>query len=138
MKSSKQKKTDSLCPCTSGKAYSACCELYHIGLTNKVFVPSAETLMRSRYSAYVLGLENYLLQTWHPDTRPNRLSLTDDASTKWLELQIKRTENIDANNSIVEFIACYKISGKAEKLHEVSRFQKIDQQWYYLDDQFSN
>ena len=94
--------------------------------------------MRSRYCAYVLGLENYLLQTWHPNTRPTSLNLSDDASIKWLELQIKRTENNDANNSMVEFIARYKISGKAERLHEISQFQKIDQQWYYLDGQFSN
>lgn len=138
MKSSKSaaKNTSSLCPCESGKAYSACCELYHAGLTHKVFAPNAEALMRSRYSAYVFSLEDYLLQTWHPTTRPASLDLADEIATKWLGLQIKHTENSDANNAIVEFIARYKIGGKAERLHEISRFQKIEQQWYYLDGQF--
>ncbi len=92
--------------------------------------------MRSRYSAYVLGLEDYLIKTWHQDTRPASLNLTDDTTTKWLGLQIKRAENSDANSAIVEFVARYKIDGKAERLHEISRFQKIEQRWFYLDGQF--
>ena len=132
------KNTLSLCPCESGKAYSACCGLYHAGLTNHVFAPSAEALMRSRYSAYAFALDDYFLKTWHPTTRPASLNLAEDIATKWLGLQIQRAENSDANNAIVEFVARYKICGKAERLHEVSRFQKIDQQWFYLDGQFPN
>ena len=92
--------------------------------------------MRSRYCAYVLDLENYLLQTWYKNTRPTSLNLADDTSTKWLGLQILRAENSDENNAIVEFVARHKISGKAERLHEISQFRKIDQQWYYVDGQF--
>ncbi len=132
------KNTLSLCPCESGAIYSDCCELYHKGLTHHIFAPSAEALMRSRYSAYVFALENYLLQTWHQNTRPNVLNLANDKSTKWLGLQIKHIKNSDAHSAIVEFVARYKIDGKAEKLHEISQFQKVGPQWYYLDGQFVN
>lgn len=90
--------------------------------------------MRSRYSAYVLGNEPYLLVTWHPDTRPVSLNLADDKASKWIGLKIVRTEDgqSDDPQGIVEFVARYKINGKAHKLHEVSRFEKLDGQWLYL------
>lgn len=97
--------------------------------------------MRSRYSAYALAhqnpsLENYLLNTWHPQTRPQHLDLAADA-TKWLGLQIKHHQNIDSTHAIVEFVARYKhignLGGKAERLHETSRFERIENHWYYLD-----
>ncbi|MFZ3087799.1 MAG: YchJ family metal-binding protein [Methylotenera sp.] len=127
-----------LCPCESGKPYSKCCEVYHLGTP----APTAEALMRSRYSAYALATENpaltkYLLQTWHPDTRPESLSLTGEDAIKWLGLQVKHHQKIDANNAIVEFVARYKyasnLGAKAERLHETSRFKLIDNRWYYLD-----
>jgi SEC-C motif domain protein len=88
--------------------------------------------MRSRYSAYVLGLERYLLDTWHPDTRPNNLNLNEDASIKWLGLEVKHFENTSTSTATVEFIARYKEGGKkAERLHEISQFVLTDT-WYYL------
>jgi uncharacterized protein YchJ len=60
------------CPCGSGKSYSHCCGIYH---KDHSLVPTAQALMRSRYSAYALGLEEYLLATWHPSTRPEKLDL---------------------------------------------------------------
>ena len=92
--------------------------------------------MRSRYSAYVLGLEDYLLQTWHPDTRPAALGLASDTQTKWLGLEVKRSETGGADNAIVEFIARYKVGGKAHRLHETSSFTRIDSKWYYVDGVF--
>lgn len=89
--------------------------------------------MRSRYTAYVLGLEDYLLASWHPETLPAALALHLDTSTKWLGLVIKRTETISANEALVEFVASYKVGGKAERLHETSRFLMIDGRWYYRD-----
>lgn len=130
------------CPCESGKAYSECCEIYHLGAP----APTAEALMRSRYSAYALcnnnpNLINYLLQTWHPDTRPQSLELDGENPSKWLGLQIKRHLKIDADNAIVEFVARYKyannLGGKAERLHETSRFKRIENRWYYLDGDYS-
>jgi len=120
--------TPNLCPCESGKPYNACCEPYHLGLA----APTAEALMRSRYTAFVLGLEEYLLQTWHPNTRPNALNLTEDPPTKWLGLQVKQAELTSETTATVEFIARYKVTGKAERLHELSQFVCIEGCWYYL------
>ena len=91
--------------------------------------------MRSRYSAYVLGNEAYLLATWYKSTRPETLDLAGDTTTKWIGLKILRTEQGQANDSegIVEFVARYKINGKAHKLHEVSYFVKQDGEWMYKD-----
>ena len=92
--------------------------------------------MRSRYTAYVLKLEDYLLQTWHPDTRPATLDLAEDTSTKWLGLEVMRFEATGDDTATVEFVARYKVNGKAERLHEVSRFVKMQHYWYYLNGTF--
>ena len=122
------KKATITCPCDSGNTYQNCCESVHLGkLAN-----TAETLMRSRYTAYVLGLEDYLLATWHPETRPKLLNLTQDHQIKWLGLQVKQSQQLSEHRTIVEFIARYKIGGnKAERLHEISEFVYTDR-WYYL------
>jgi SEC-C motif-containing protein len=125
---------DGLCPCGSAKPYANCCKVYHLGLA----APSAEALMRSRYTAFVLRLEEYLLATWHPNARPSTLNLAEEPPTKWLGLQIKRTENTSETTAIVEFIARYKIAGKATRLHETSLFERIDGRWYYLTGEFNN
>jgi SEC-C motif-containing protein len=127
-KSLANKLTNPLCPCESSKQYNACCQPYHTGLS----APTAEALMRSRYSAFVLNLETYLLQTWHPETRPTTLNLANDPPTKWLGLQVKQATNTSETTATVEFIARYKVSGKAEKLHEISQFVRIEASWYYL------
>lgn len=91
--------------------------------------------MRSRYTGFVLGDEPYLLATWHPDTRPSKVRL--DEQQRWLGLSIRATESGgsgDATGS-VEFVARYKVDGKGHRLHEVSRFEKIEGHWYYLDGQ---
>jgi SEC-C motif domain protein len=118
------------CPCGSGALYQDCCEPYHLSTD----APNAEKLMRSRYSAYVLGLEEYLLNTWHPNTRPKYLNLANDR-TKWLGLEVMCFEPND-EQAIVEFIARYKDNGKAEKLHEISQFRRIARRWYYVDGEF--
>ena len=117
-----------LCPCESGKPYEKCCGIYHSGTP----APTAEALMRSRYTAYVLKLEDYLLKTWYPDTRPQALNLAEDTAIKWLGLQVKRAETISENSATVEFVARYKIGGKAERMHEISQFLRIGNDWYYL------
>ena len=89
--------------------------------------------MRSRYTAYTLHREDYLLATWHPTTRPASLDLANDVQTKWLGLEVKRHEQQDADHAIVEFIARYKVNGRAHRLHEVSRFVRENGSWLYLD-----
>jgi SEC-C motif-containing protein len=92
--------------------------------------------MRSRYSAYVLELEDYLLKTWHDSTRPTE-ALFDGQKTQWLELKVKSfTESADQQSATVEFVAIYKINGKAHRLQEISRFVREGDQWFYVDGQF--
>lgn len=124
-------KSIKLCYCNKNEPYTSCCQPLHEG----TFAPTAEALMRSRYSAYVLGLEQYLLDTWHPDTRPSSLSLKEETTMKWLGLDIKRVENTNKatgnKTAVVEFVARYRVGGgKAERLHEVSEFERLDR-WYY-------
>lgn len=88
--------------------------------------------MRSRYVAYALGLESYLLATWHPSTRPADLKLDEDPP-RWLGLTIKHHKLQDDNHATVEFIARYKINGRAYRLHEISRFVRVDGHWFYID-----
>ncbi|MDP3608351.1 MAG: YchJ family metal-binding protein [Methylophilus sp.] len=127
MKASKQ--TDH-CPCDSGLPYIQCCQPLHLGQP----APCAQALMRSRYSAYVLQLTQYLIQTWHPDTRPSDLDLTQD-HTQWLGLTIIRAENTSLDTAIVEFVARYKVGGnRAERMHETSQFSYSDA-WYYVTGQ---
>ena len=91
--------------------------------------------MRSRYSAYVLKLEAYLLATWHPDTRPATLDLLSD-NTKWLGLEVKNHITTVSDRATVEFAACYKISSRACRLHEISQFVRVEGRWFYLDGVF--
>ena len=91
--------------------------------------------MRSRYTAYTLLKEEYLLMTWHPSTRPESLGLREEGPTKWIGLEVKRHEQQDADHAIVDFVARYKVNGRAHRLHEVSRFVREDGRWFYLDGQ---
>jgi SEC-C motif-containing protein len=117
------------CPCGSTKNFSDCCARY---IVNNQPAPTAEALMRSRYTAYTLLCEDYLLKTWHPSTRPSILGLAEEAATKWLGLEIKRHEQQDAEHAIVEFVARYKVGGRAHRLQEVSRFVREDGRWFYV------
>jgi SEC-C motif-containing protein len=114
------------CPCGLPSAYADCCGRYHGGDAH-LDAPTAEALMRSRYTAYVMKLEPYLLATWHPTTRPVALDLADDGA-KWLGLEIKRT-----SPNLVEFVARFKVGGRAHRLHETSRFACEDGRWFYVD-----
>ena len=116
------------CPCGSWQSYERCCQRWHQGQ----LPADAEVLMRSRYSAFVLRLEDYLLASWHPQTRPLELNL-NVLARRWLGLKILRHEGSTANTAIVEFIASYKAGGRAHKLHERSRFVREDGRWLYVD-----
>jgi SEC-C motif-containing protein len=99
---------------------------------NHLQAPSAEALMRSRYSAFVLGLRDYLLATWHISTRPADLE-PDPPGMKWLGLDVKRAIQQDADHATVEFVARSKLAGRAHRLHELSRFVREQGRWYYVD-----
>ena len=89
--------------------------------------------MRSRYTAYTLQNTSYLNATWHPNTRPAHLDLSGQADARWLGLLVKRHEIIDADHASVEFVARYKLNGRAHRLHEISRFERVDGRWLYVD-----
>nr|WP_314899420.1 YchJ family metal-binding protein [uncultured Deefgea sp.] len=116
------------CPCGRAAIYEKCCGVYHDNLA----APTPEDLMRSRYSAYVLGLADYLAATWHGSTRPTDLDLTDDAVVKWLGLKVDFASE-QGDEGEVRFVARYKVGGKAHRLAEKSRFVREDGRWFYLD-----
>jgi len=91
--------------------------------------------MRSRYTAYVLTREEYLWNTWHVSTRPAQIGLEVGNPVQWLGLTIQRTEAGTSADSegVVEFVARYKVNGKAGRLQETSRFLKENGQWFYVD-----
>jgi SEC-C motif-containing protein len=97
---------------------------------------SPEALMRSRYVAYTQRLEDYLLATWHPSTRPKALELASDPQPQWLGLTVKRQQQSAPNHGLVEFVARYKINGRAHRLHETSRFVRENERWFYVDGDF--
>lgn len=87
--------------------------------------------MRSRYSAYVLGLTEYVLATWHPSTRPLKLAASEP-SLRWLGLQVRQHVPM-VDRATVEFVARYKLGGRAARLHERSRFLFENGRWFYVD-----
>ncbi|MGY2744716.1 YchJ family protein [Arthrobacter sp. UYCu723] len=118
------------CPCLSGEQYSDCCGRFHRG---EAEAPTAEQLMRSRYSAFVVLDAAYLLRTWHPDTRPAGLEL--DPEMRWRRLDIVSTSRggpLDSEGT-VEFKAHFRHDGERGVHHETSRFLRVDRRWYYLD-----
>jgi len=122
------------CPCGSGQPYTACCGRWHAGEA----APTAEALMRSRYSAFVKGDVPYLLATWHPRTRPATLAL--EAGVQWLGLQVRRhvpAHEGDADRALVEFVARSKLGGRATRLQETSRFVREGGRWFYVDGDFA-
>ena len=119
------------CPCGSGVPYTQCCAPYHTGTAT---APTAEALMRSRYTAFALGLSDYLLATWHPDTRPADLT-PDTPPLRWLGLVIHAHHAGQATDTTgtVQFTARYKAGGRAGRLTETSRFVRLAGRWVYLE-----
>jgi len=124
------KQAEQTCPCGSA-SYAQCCGRYHDGLPAE----TAEQLMRSRYSAYVLNLMEYILGTWHASTRPAPEELSQDPQSKWLGLEVKKHVPA-ADGATVEFVARYKVGGKAYRLHEISNFIREDGKWFYVNGTF--
>ncbi|UGT57447.1 YchJ family protein [Nocardia asteroides] len=121
------------CPCRRGEPFDACCGPILAGAKP---APTAETLMRSRYTAYVVGDVDHLLRSWHPNTRPAALEL--DPAQRWLFLEIVGTQRGGPfdDNGTVEFIAHYKLDGVRDAMHELSTFVRVDGAWVYLDGTF--
>lgn len=122
------------CPCGSGVFLEQCCDRYHAG----AIAPSAEILMRSRYSAYVLGLIDYLVKT----TLPAQQASLDKAamaawssSSTWLGLDVQSSENLGGRpeHAFVTFSARWHDEAGQHIQHERSAFVQIDGHWYFID-----
>jgi SEC-C motif-containing protein len=123
------------CPCGRLDAkkqllvYAACCGQY---IDGELAAPDAQRLMRSRYSAFVMGKADYLLSSWHASHRPATLEFEPDV--KWLGLQVQNHKVIDATHAEVTFVARQRDrTGRAIRLHERSRFVSENGCWYYVD-----
>ncbi|MET1020575.1 MAG: YchJ family protein [Arthrobacter sp.] len=116
------------CPCLSGEQYGECCGRFHDG---EAEAPTAEQLMRSRYSAFVVLHADYLLRTWDPVTRPASLEL--DPDMQWRRLDIISTVRggpLDTEGT-VEFKAHFRHDGERGVHHETSRFRRVNRRWFY-------
>jgi SEC-C motif-containing protein len=118
------------CPCLSGLTYDTCCGRLHAGTA---VAQTAEQLMRSRFSAFAMDDPDYLLQTWHPTTRPATLEL--DADRRWYRLDIVSTRDGGPfdRTGVVEFEAFYRAPTGAGSQHEISRFVREAGRWQYVD-----
>jgi SEC-C motif-containing protein len=116
------------CPCLSGNPYDECCGPLHAGAP----APTAERLMRSRFSAFALGLPAYLLDSWHPSTRPASLEL--DPAQRWTRLDIVSTRSGGPFDSVgtVAFRAWWRSDTERGTLEETSEFVREAGRWYYV------
>lgn len=122
-------RSSELCPCGSGLSLGRCCGPV---LDDPKAASTAESLMRSRYTAHVLGRWNHLYVTWHPRTRPE---LVDDDGLAWTGLEVVRTENggPEDRTGVVEYVASFRSGKTRDALHETARFQRRAGRWFYVD-----
>jgi SEC-C motif-containing protein len=127
------------CPCGRSDArgrplaFARCCGPYLADFEGRP-APDAESLMRSRYAAFVLQDGAYLLATWHASRRPPAVDF--EPGLKWLGLEVRAQRIVDDAHAQVEFVARSRQAGRAHRLHERSRFVREDGRWFYLDGEF--
>ncbi|MCU6500829.1 hypothetical protein LPN04_23795 [Rugamonas sp. A1-17] len=141
---SKKSTAPAACPC-GGPSLASCCGPYIAGAA---IPPTAEALMRSRYTAYVQRNEPYLMATWHASTRPAEPIMSKEEKLQWLGLEVKsalrlrqrKAEDTDPTKDTVEFVARFKTNGRAQRLHEISNFVREPAEgglrWFYVDGSF--
>jgi SEC-C motif-containing protein len=120
---------DRVCPCGSNQLYAQCCGRFHSGAAA---APTAEALMRSRFSAYARRDADYILRTWHPTTRPRRLEFEPDL--RWTRLEVRYTTGgslFDTEGTVL-FEAHYTDRGRLGSMTENSHFSKVGGQWFYV------
>jgi len=127
------------CHCGNDLPYKNCCQPFHLGLHA---APTCEALMRSRFSAYIEQLGEYLFQTWHPDFRAEltpALLAQSGKETDWRSLQILATNKGEAQDQqgTVEFCAWFMADNALHYHHEVSNFERVNGAWVYSDGSFN-
>ncbi|MDY6812031.1 hypothetical protein GIY30_07545 [Gordonia sp. HNM0687] len=121
---------DRRCPCTSGLTFGECCGPV---LGGRRRAPTAEALMRSRFTAFAVGDREYILDSWHPRTRPRRLAVDDAA--QWYRLDVESSTGgtpFDTTGEVT-FTARYRENGERKALRQRSRFERRDGRWVYVD-----
>ncbi|MFE2374154.1 YchJ family protein [Streptomyces sp. NPDC059398] len=121
---------DAPCPCGLPAPYGECCGRFHSGQSA---APTAEALMRSRFSAFAVEDAAYLLRSWHPGTRPPRVDF--DAGQRWQRLEILAATGGTAfhTTGTVTFRAHCTVRGEPGELREHSRFERYEGAWVYVD-----
>lgn len=125
---------DDACPCGRGAPYDRCCGHFHAAHAAQDvagMAPDPESLMRSRYTAFVRDLRPYLLATWHPRTRPADIA-PPEAGLKWLGLTVQDHQRMGDDGGTVSFVARYKLGGRAGRMTECSRFVREAGVWLYV------
>ena len=119
------------CLCGSGIEYAQCCEPFHSGERS---APTAEALMRSRFTAFAMHNESYLLKTWDVSKRPADIDFSKDVA-EWQRLEICNSKKggVKDSKGLVEFKAFYLRDGKEHVMNEISHFRRRGRQWLYLD-----
>lgn len=123
---------DAACPCGSGLPYERCCAPFHKGDA----APTPEALMRSRYSAYALGLNGYVEATWDGATRPAVLFEPGEERPKWLSLEVLDAPAPEGDDGLVRYRARGRTSRGAFRMTERSRFVRRGGRWFYVDGEF--
>ena len=133
---SKPAPTATPCPCgqtgaaKKPLAYADCCGCF-IEAFDTTPAPDAQSLMRSRYSAFALERADYLRATWDATTRLPDFTIQPGAN--WLGLEERATRSTGADSAEVEFVARYRMDGRAVRVHERSRFVRSGGRWFYVD-----
>lgn len=126
----------SSCPCTSNKTYAECCQLVH---ENHASADTPEKLMRARYSAHVLKLADFVVQTYHSSCKAEQQRADIEASIQlnWQKLDVISAPTVrNSEQGYVEFKAYLEEQGQVQCMHERSRFVKENGLWYYIDGVF--
>ena len=132
-KKKKNASAAALCPCGSGLCLAECCGRYLTGGAEHLGAPTPEALMRSRYTAFALGDEAYLLDTWETAHRPDAIWARGEARVKWLSLKVLEASAPEGNTGRVRFVATGRTSAGAFKQSENSRFLRgADGRWRYV------
>lgn len=122
------------CPCLSGGVFGDCCGKVHADrAAGGPGAVTAEALMRSRYSAYSVGNVDYVLDSWHPSTRPSALELDPDLAWRRLDIVDTVAGGPFDDTGIVEFAAHYRLDGDRGVQRERSSFVREGGRWYYVD-----
>lgn len=127
----RKKNAPAPCPCGAGRAFDECCGPF---LSGVAAAPTPEALMRSRYTAYAVGDDAYVLATWDEATRPAVLFEEGEARPKWILLRVTDAKPVaeGADTGEVTFTATARTSQGAMRLSERSLFQRKDGRWLYV------